>query len=668
VKRISAGIDLGTTNSCLAVLQGDCPVALPNDLNEPITPSVVAVQPDGVIVGRKARGFLLTHPAQTFVSIKRKMGERYARTVLGKEYTPETVSALILGHLKQCGERHLGETLDDVVITVPANFNSVQRQATKDAGEIAGFNVLRVVNEPTAAALAYGHEHQLSSVMVVFDLGGGTFDISVVEAGDGLFEVIHSVGDNHLGGDDFNLRVVSWIVQEFQRRHGEDIRRDVPAMQLVHEWAIAAKHTLTKAPEVRVKIDNLYKGKGFDAVLTRGLFETLSRDLFERLLSIAQSVVEHLKAPKYSDAHPGVFDNQLEGCDVLLVGGETRVPAVRQLVGEVFKGALRTDVNPDEVVAMGAALQAGIIHQHGDVKGIMLVDTTALPLGIEVEGGLFSKIIDANTKIPCTQTSEYEPVADNQRAARVCIFQGESELADKNVKLGEFEFLLQPPRPKQDAVVQITFHLDANDILHVSAVDKKTGAKQTVTIKDSQNLDRATVERLRREAQQNRPADRARVERIRKRQRDAALIEEVRWRLREVLARDPGNKFASRTADYANRLEQALKGTDDSAVERAAADLDAAWQKLLTSMPPVDAPPATETSRPAATAAPPSDPAATVNCAHCGARLPPGFAFCGKCGMPLKQDACGQCGAALVEGFAFCGKCGAKVTSTATGR
>ncbi|MBI1914788.1 MAG: Hsp70 family protein [Planctomycetes bacterium] len=297
--KISAGIDLGTTNSCLAVLQGDKPVVIPNDLGEPITPSLVSIQPEGAVVGKNARRFLLTHPANTFVSIKRKMGEPYTRTVLGKEYRPESVSALILSHMKQAAQKRLNATLDEVVITVPANFNSVQRQATKDAGEIAGFNVLRVVNEPTAAALAYGHEHKLSAILVVFDLGGGTFDISVVEAGDGLYEVIHSCGDNHLGGDDFNLRILNWIVQEFQKQTGLDIRRDIPAMSLVREWAVAAKHTLTNAAEVRVKIDNLYQGKGFEAGLTRNLFEGMSRELFDRLRSVAQTVKGALSASKY---------------------------------------------------------------------------------------------------------------------------------------------------------------------------------------------------------------------------------------------------------------------------------------------------------------------------------------------------------------------------------
>jgi molecular chaperone DnaK len=658
VERLSVGIDLGTTNSCIAFLQDGRPVVVPNDLGEAITPSVVSIQPDGVIVGRKARRFLLTQPTNTFVSIKRRMGERYSRTVLGKEYTPESISALILSQLKRDAEKHLGVALVETVITVPAHFNSVQRQATKDAGEIAGFNVMRVINEPTAAALAYGHENDLSAVLVVFDLGGGTFDVSVVEAGNGVYEVIHSAGDNHLGGDDFNLRIVNWIVQEFQARSGLDVRRDVQAMSLIHEWAIATKHALTTAPEARVKIDNLFRGQTFDAVLTRTHFEALCRDLFDRLRSICTAVVEHLNQPKYRSSYPGVFEGQLSGCDVLLVGGETRVPAVRALAGAVFRGRIRGDVNPDQVVAQGAALQAGIILKSGDVKDVLLVDTTALSLGTEVQGGIFSRIIDANTKIPCTQSRDYSPVVDNQTAVMVGIYQGESELAERNTKLGEFEFLLQPPRPKQDATIQLTFHLDANDILHVSAADKKTGATQSVTIRDSQNLDRATVERLKRQAEEHRSSDRQRIERIQRRQRLDSLIDEVQERVRVVLARDPSNKFASRVADYATRLAHALRGNDEAAIDRAAEDLEAAWQKLLSALP------AEQHDPPTAQAVPETRPPAAgemVSCGNCRGQVPAGYAFCIRCGTPLKKDCCGGCGAALVEGAAFCGKCGKKV-------
>ena len=663
MNKTSAGIDLGTTNSCLAFLDGDEPKVIPNDLGKPITPSVVSVQADGVVVGQKARSFVLTHPANTFVSIKRRMGERYTRNVLGKDYTPESVSALVLGHLKQYGEKQLGRTLEEVVITVPANFNSTQRQATKDAGEIAGFNVLRVVNEPTAAALAYGHEHKLSAVLVVFDLGGGTFDISVVEAGDGLYEVLHSAGDNHLGGDDFNLRIVTWIVQEFQKQSGLDIRRDVPAMQLAHEWAVAAKHTLTANPEVRIKIDDLYKGKSFDAVLTRTLFEELSKDLFDRLRSIARTVNQELTKPKFREAHGDVFDNQMQGCDILLVGGETRVPAVRKLVRDIFKGNIHTDVNPDEVVAMGAALQAGIIHKQGGVKDIILVDTTALTLGVGTHGDIYSPLIEGNTKIPCTRTKDYQPIEDFQASIVFPIYQGESEIASKNVRLGEIELMLQPPRKKQDAPVDITFHLDANDILHVSAIDRKTGTKQTVTIRDSQNLDREMVQKLKREALASQQEDRLHVQRVHRRQRLRDFQQEVQDQVRLLKHREPNNKFVEKAEEYALRLGRALSGEDDRQIDQTARDLEAVWQKLLDVLPPVDErrPVGPETVSPADDQIHTAHSSHSVLCGNCGARVPPGFAFCGKCGCPLKKDKCGRCGAALVEGFKFCGKCGEKV-------
>jgi molecular chaperone DnaK len=652
MQKISAGIDLGTTNSCLAVLGADGPVVIPNDLGEPITPSIVAVLSEGVIVGKKARSRLLTHPTQTFASIKRRMGERYARTVLGREYTPEAVSALILAHLKECGERHLGRPLDDVVITVPANFNSVQRQATKDAGEIAGLNVLRVFNEPTAAALAYGHQHQLSAVLVVFDLGGGTFDISAVEVGDNLFEVIHSAGDNHLGGDDFNLRIVNWIVEEFEKQTGFDIRRETFALSLVHEWARAAKHALSDAPEVRVQIDNLYRDRSFSASLTRQAFEEMCRDLFSRLQSIAWNVSEHLRQPKYQQEYPGVFDNQLEGCDILLVGGETRVPAVRRLVQTIFKGRIHADVNPDEVVAMGAALQAGILHQQSPVKEIVLVDTTALSLGTAVAGGIFSRLIEANTRIPCTRSHEYVPLDDYQPVVVYGIYQGESDLCANNIKVGEFEFRLDPPRLREQGVMLLTFHLDADDILHVSAVDKLTRATQTVTIKDSQNLDRDAVERLRREAKLSRHEEQEQVRRLQRRLQLRQRVMDI-IRLLDSLANGATAQADIQQArDFAAQFFRALAGEDDDLLERSAHDLEVAWEKIRELVPEQEHPQADRVAIP--------DPG-MVSCANCGARLPKGYAFCGKCGVPLKKDACSACGAALVEGFQFCGKCGARI-------
>ncbi len=662
MEKVSAGLDLGTTNSCLAVLQGDRPVVVPNDLGEPVTPSVVSVLPDGIIAGKKARSRLLTHPSNTFASIKRRMGERYSRTVLGTEYTPESVSALILSHLKEYAEKHGNCQINDAVITVPANFNSLQRQATKDAGEIAGLNVLRILNEPTAAALAYGHEHQLSSVLVVFDLGGGTFDISVVEAGEGLYEVLYSVGDNHLGGDDFNLRIVQWIVQQFQAKAGMDIRRDVPAMCLVHEWAVAAKHTLTRAKEARIKIDNLYRGQSFDAALTRSAFEEMCRDLFNRVRALAWHVTEELQKPRYRDAHPDVFENHLEGCDILMVGGETRVPAVRQLVANMFRGRVRTDVNPDEAVALGAALQAGIIHQKQKVSRIILIDTTALSLGTAVAGELFSRIIDSNTRIPCTRTNEYIPTADYQPAVAIGIYQGESELVANNLKLGEIQLLFDPPRQREAAVIQVTFHLDADDILHVTAKDKATGVVQSVTIKDSQNLDRETVQRLRREARAARPGEQAEVQRLHRRRQLADWLADVDRRLQALSARGDDEHVQTAVA-FAQQLRLALRDRDDDLAALATRDLEAA----LHDLPPAagdeagpaaaegdfgaDRPPAEQSQRPE-----------RVNgvCGNCGAAMPEGYAFCGKCGVPLQPKCCRACGAALLEGFSFCGKCGAK--------
>ena len=648
MERVSAGIDLGTTNSCLAVLQGDKPVVVLNEHSEPVTPSVVSILPNGIAVGKQARPRLLTHPSNTFASIKRRMGERHSRTVLGREHTPESVSAMILAHLKECGERHVGGPIDDIVITVPAHFNSLQRQATKDAGEIAGFNVLRILNEPTAAALAYGYEHQLSSVLVVFDLGGGTFDISVVEAGNGLYEVLHSAGDNHLGGDDFNHRIVQWIVKEFESRTGIDIRRDVPAMCLVHEWAVAAKHALTRAPEVRVKIDSLQGGKSFDAVLGRAAFVEMCRDLFNRVRALVWQVSEELQKPRHRHEHPGVFENGLEGCDILLVGGETRVPEVRQLVASMLRGRIRADVNPDEAVALGAALQAGIIHRKSAVEKVVLIDTTALALGTAVSGEIFSRVIDANTRMPCTRTNEYVPTYDHQPAVVIGVYQGESELVAGNRKLGEIELRLDPPRPIHDAVIQVTFHLDADDILHVTARDKATGAVQEATIRDSQNLDRATVDRMRREARISRGQDRDEVERLRQRGEWTEWLVKVERRLRILESSRADDEHVQTATGFARQLGQAIRDGDDELARVAARDLEAALQDLHFD-PKDDSP------------AEPYTPAGRKGaCGNCGAAMPPGFAFCGKCGMPLKPDCCSACGASLMEGFAFCGKCGAK--------
>jgi molecular chaperone DnaK len=655
VEKICVGIDLGTTNSCLAILRDARPVVLPNELGDQVTPSLVSILADGsIVIGKKARSRLLTHPANTFASIKRRMGERYARTVLGTEYTPESVSALILAHLKEAAEARTGCSIDDAVITVPANFNSVQRQATKDAGEIAGLNVLRVLNEPTAAALAYAHEQSLSGMVVVFDLGGGTFDISVVEAADGLYEVLYSVGDNHLGGDDFNLQIVQWIVREFERQSGLDIRRDIPAMSLVYEWAVAAKHALTSAAEVRVRIDPLYQGKGFDAVLTRVAFEEMCKDLFTRLRGLTWQVTEELQKRKYRDAYPGVFEERLAGCDILLVGGETRVPAVRQLVKTMFRGRIHADVNPDEVVALGAAVQAGIIQRQGGLRDIVLVDSTALSLGTAVQGELFSRVIDANTRIPCARTNEYVPTADYQPAVIIGVYQGESELVARNLKLGELELRFDAPRPREVSVVQVTFHLDANDILNVTARDKQTGSTQAVTIRDSQNLDRATVDRLRRDARRTRTGDRAEADRVRRRAERADWLRSVERRLTHLSTSPALAEHVQTASAFARQLSVALRDGDDDLADVATQDLEAALRDLPPPAADEDVAEDRDNVR-----AQPKQRTGIVRCGNCGGDMPPGYAFCGRCGVPLKKDACGACGAALQEGFRFCGQCGA---------
>jgi molecular chaperone DnaK len=552
----AVGIDLGTTNSVVAHMKAGRPVVIPSRRGGNLTPSAVFLPTDGgVIVGQAARDRLEEFPDQTLVSFKRRMGTEWkTRPVNGKTYTPEELSAIVLASLKADAEAHLGTGVSSAVITVPANFNSLERQATKHAGEIAGLEVLRVVNEPTAAALAYGLMNRLSRVVVVFDLGGGTFDISVVLSEGEVYEVLFSLGDNRLGGDDFNVRILSFLLDALKREHQLDLSADRDALRLLRREAIAAKHALTDAESTRVYVPEIGVANGrrvdLDVTLDRDALRTIVKPLLTRIQNYARRVSQELAQPKYTDRYGNIFGPNLEKCDVVLVGGETRVLAVQDALRQEFAGKLFSDINPDEVVALGAAIQAGILERHTGVGGIVLVDSTSLSLGTEVKGGGFSVIIPANTPIPCRRTRNYFTVADNQTQVLVEVYQGESSVARQNRSLGQFVLENLPPRPAGKVEVAVTFDLDANDILHVEARDKENGQRAQTTIKGSQTISAEDVQRMRREAQV-RAAENDEFLRInRLREESATALRTLEVRLREQ------RRFLQ--PDYVKRVEAGM--------------------------------------------------------------------------------------------------------------
>ncbi|HLX62796.1 MAG TPA: Hsp70 family protein [Planctomycetota bacterium] len=502
---IAVGIDLGTTNSLVAYMNGQRPEIIPSRRGERMTPSAVFLPSDGgMIVGQAAKDRLEQFPEQTVVSIKRRMGTDYRRTINGKSYSPEEISAIILSSLKTDAGAALNQNITQAVITVPANFNSTERQATKSAGEIAGLDVIRVFNEPTAAALAYGQMNRLSRVVVVFDLGGGTFDISVVLCEDNVYEVLFSCGDNRLGGDDFNMRIIAHLVEQAQRAHGLDLSQDKDALRTLRREAILAKHSLSMQEAVRVVVPEIGVSGGqrvsLDIPLDRPLLKTLVDPLLLRLRGFAQRVVAELSQAKYRDRFGDIFGKNLEKCDVILVGGETRVVCVQEALKQEFAGKVYNNINPDEVVALGAAVQAGILQRHENVRDIVLVDSTSLSLGTSVKGGGFSVIIPANTPIPARRTREYFTAEDNQTVVKIDVYQGESSIAVQNKLLGTFDLEGLPARPKGKVSLNVTFDLDANDILNVEARNKETGVRAQTTIKGSQTISPEEVQRMKREA------------------------------------------------------------------------------------------------------------------------------------------------------------------------
>lgn len=593
------GIDLGTTNSCVAVFEGNEPVVIANSEGKRTTPSVVAFTKEGERkIGDPAKRQAITNPTKTVYSIKRFMGETYDQVgqeiqrvpyavargdnntprvdIDGRLYTPQEISAMILQKMKKTAEDYLGQEVTEAVITVPAYFSDSQRQATKEAGQIAGLEVKRIINEPTAAALAYGLDKSNKDMKIaVFDLGGGTFDISILEFGGGVFEVLSTNGNTHLGGDDFDQKIIDWLVQEFRSQEGADLTADPMAMQRIKEAAEKAKIELSSSASTEINLPYIMPVDGMPKhlvkTLTRAKFESLVHDLVQSCLTPCQNAIR--------DAKISVADID----EVILVGGSSRIPAVQQAVQGFFGKNLSKGVNPDEVVAVGASIQGAILNKESGVGDIVLLDVTPLSLGIETLGGVMTRLIEANTTIPCKKSEVFSTAADNQTEVTIHVLQGERPMAAQNKSIGQFNLTGIAPARRGVPQIEVLFDIDANGILKVSAKDKATGKEQAIRIEASSGLSKEEIDRMKAEAEQNAEADKKAKERVDKMNQADSMIFQTENQLKDLGDKIPADRKAPIEAAL-QKLRDAHKSADTAAIDAAVAELNAAWQAASAQM------------------------------------------------------------------------------------